>query len=286
MRFLLSTGSLYTYGVDRAFELAARAGFDGVELLADRRWDTRQPEYVLRLSERHSLPVAVVHMPLEDAAIPGWPDGRVGLLHAAVALAEALGAGVVVHHLPLRARVGWLRLGGSAWPFVLPGRDPYAEWIVREYPAYCETTRVTLCIENLPRMRLFGFKVNPGRWNTPDQFVRFGALTLDTTHLGTWGLDPLVVYEQVRPHVRHIHLSNYNGREHRRPEDGVLRLDRLLARLAADGYAGAVTLELTPESAGAGEPDAAIVARLTASLAYCRAATRPRTDANESGLSL
>ena len=43
MRFLFSTGSLYRYGTARCFEFAARAGFDGVEVMVDDRWDTRQP---------------------------------------------------------------------------------------------------------------------------------------------------------------------------------------------------------------------------------------------------
>ena len=41
----LSTGSLYTYGIARVFELAAEAGFDAIEVLADQRWDSRQPDY-------------------------------------------------------------------------------------------------------------------------------------------------------------------------------------------------------------------------------------------------
>jgi hypothetical protein len=42
----LSTGSLYTYGLDRVFGLAQKAGFDGIEVLVDGRWDTRQADYL------------------------------------------------------------------------------------------------------------------------------------------------------------------------------------------------------------------------------------------------
>ncbi len=274
MRFIFSTGSLYTYGIDRCVELASQAGFDGIELMTDRRWDTRQPDYLLRLMARHGLPIVAVHVPLEGAAVSGWPADRVGQLRAAVELAEALGAEVVVHHLPLRVRIGWLRAGPLALPVPWPGRDPYREWIAREYAAFQQTTRVTLCIENLPAVRLFGRRVNPGRWNTPAEIVRFPHLTLDTTHCGTWGLDPAEVYGRLNGQVRHIHLSNFDGKEHRRPEAGLLRLDRLLARLTADGYTGAVSLEMSPDALSAGRPDAEIVALLAGSLAYCRAAER------------
>ena len=49
----LSTGSLYSYGTARVFELAARVGYDGVEVIVDHRWDTRQPAYLRRLVADH-----------------------------------------------------------------------------------------------------------------------------------------------------------------------------------------------------------------------------------------
>ncbi|NLF02028.1 MAG: NUDIX domain-containing protein, partial [Anaerolineales bacterium] len=52
----LSTGSLFTYGLVRALEMAAEAGFDGVEVLVDHRWDTRQPVYLRRLACQAGMP--------------------------------------------------------------------------------------------------------------------------------------------------------------------------------------------------------------------------------------
>jgi sugar phosphate isomerase/epimerase len=272
MRFIFSTGSLYTYGIDRCFELAGRAGFDGMELMVDRRWDTRQPEYLLRLIERHGLPIIAVHTPLETGATPGWPDDAPDRLRETVALAEALGAEVAIHHLPLRFRTHWLIAGRYRLPIPLPGRDPYQRWLLDGYATLQAATSVTLCIENMPAFRLFGLRLNLQRWNRPAEIVRFPALTLDTTHCGTWGWDPVEVYAQLRGQVRHVHLSNFDGKEHRRPEAGQLRLDRLLGRLAADGYAGAVSIELSPDALDAGKSDAEIAAHLAGSLAYCRAA--------------
>ncbi|MGD8624227.1 MAG: TIM barrel protein, partial [Anaerolineae bacterium] len=96
-----STGSLHTYGLARVFDLAAEAGFDAVEVLIDDRWDSRQPEYLQRLVDASGLPVAVVHSPFVPH-VPGWPADSLGRLRQAAALARALGAGVVVTHLPLR----------------------------------------------------------------------------------------------------------------------------------------------------------------------------------------
>ena len=66
-----------------------------------------------------------------------------------------------------------------------------------------------------------------------------------------------------------MHLSNYDGSEHCRPEDGKLRLDALLARMAADGYGYSISLELHPGALEAGAPDRRVVELLRGSLHYC-----------------
>ncbi|HWE62004.1 MAG TPA: sugar phosphate isomerase/epimerase [Chloroflexota bacterium] len=274
MRFIFSTGSLYTYGTERCFDLAARAGFAGIELMVDERWDTRQPAYVLRLVDRYRLPVVAVHSPFAQR-LPGWPDDEVGRILLSVQLAEALGAEVVVHHLPARMGTAWLQAGGRRYRVPVLGWDrdgPYRSWLREGYAAEQEHTPVTLCIENMPAQRLFGRPWNGHTWNSPAEIARFPALTLDTTHLATWGQEPSEVYAGFPlGKVRHIHLSNYDGREHRRPEDGTLQLERLVAQLATDGYAGAVTLELHPDALEAGADDARIEALLSTSLGHCRA---------------
>jgi sugar phosphate isomerase/epimerase len=119
-----------------------------------------------------------------------------------------------------------------------------------------------------------GVRVNPARWNpksraTLGDITRFPHITLDTTHLGTWGLDPVEAYSSWGQRVKHVHLSNFDGSEHRRPEDGSLRLDALLARIAADGYGYSISLELHPDALEAGAPDSRVVELLRGSLHYC-----------------
>lgn len=273
MQFIFSTGSLYTYGVDRCFDLAAQAGFDGIEVMIDQRWDTRQPDYLQRLIDQYQQPVLAVHSPfIRD--VPGWPDDDPGRIQESVRLAEALGARVVIHHLPLRLGWAWVQIG--RWRFPLPGLNRklpanYRRWLLAEYQAFQATTAVTLCIENMPTHRWLGRRWNVHHWNSVTGMARFPSLTLDTTHLGTWHIDPIEIYPQLQEKVRHVHLSNFDGQEHRRPEAGHLALDRLLAHLAVTDYQGVITLELHPDSLEAGQPDARIVQLLTTSLDHCRA---------------
>lgn len=274
MQFIFSTGSLYTYGIDRCFALAAEAGFDGIELMVDQRWDTRQPHYLLNLVAQFEQPVRAVHSPFRP--VPGWPADEVGRINEAVKLAETLEARVVIHHLPLRADWVWVKIGRVRWPLPLPlplarEQGAYRRWLLGDYFAMQAQTKVQLCIENMPARRALGRAWNAHQWNRVAEMARFAALTLDTTHLGTWGLDPSAVYAQLKGRVRHVHLSNFDGREHRLPEKGHLALDRLLGHMAGDGYEGVVTLELHPDAVGAGQPDGQIVARLRESLAHCRA---------------
>ena len=260
MRYALSSGSLYTYGLERAFGLAAEAGFDGIEVLIDERFDTRQATYLRRLEERYQLPILSVHAPCSPARLPAWPHDYPGSIAAATELAAALDAGIVVAHLPRlreRAYERWLRAGLAAWQ--------------RAHP------RPLVAVENMP-LKWFRWwplaPVDAWRLNRLEEWGDFPHLTLDTTHLGTKGLDPLAVYERVSERVAHVHLSNSRrvGRrvsEHRRLEDGDLALAAFLGRLAGAGYGGLVVVELDPRSLDAADEDR-VRAHLRRQIAFCR----------------
>jgi len=270
----LSTGSLYSYGTARVFELATKAGYDGIEVLADHRWDSRQPAYLRRLSADYGLPIAVLHSPFV-VKVPDWPADQLGRLRRTVALAQEVGASTVVTHLPFRLHAiagHWhaYRPRRFFLPVPLPRRDPYYHFLRNGLVAELEAeTGITVAVENMPSKRFMGLRINGYWFNSPAELSRFPHLTLDTTHLGTWGLDPLVVYEQLRGRVVHVHLSNYDGREHRSPPDGHLPLAELLRRLARDGYQGVITVETDPSALDAGD-ETKCLAALRRALAFCR----------------
>lgn len=272
MRFLFSTGSLHTYGIERCFAIAAQAGFDGIELMVDQRWDTRQPGYLQHLVQRYGLPVVAVHSPF--GAVPGWPYGQPAQITSSVALAEAVGATTVIHHLPLRIGYATVAAGAQRFFVPVPGwnmEESYRRWLLGEYRQLQRRTAVRLCIENMPARSVGQRRLNLHHWNTVEEMQQFDAITLDTTHLGTWSMDPAAVYTVWQRRVGHIHLSNFHaGKEHRLPERGQLHLDRLLALLTATGYAHAVSLELHPDALDAGQPDDHVIGLLRASLRTCR----------------
>jgi sugar phosphate isomerase/epimerase len=260
MKFILSTGSLYNYGLERCFEVASKIGFFGIELIVDYRLDTRDADYLKKLIDRYSLPVLSIHSPFSHKIIgaKNIPDS----IEKTVELAESIGAHIIVHHLP--NKLNWIYfLLSSPWrrfnysvPLPTFKLNSYFLWLQKEYEKFQENTSVLLCIENLPATRFLGYCINPAYWNpsnlkNADEILRFNNITMDTTHLGTWGLDPLEMYSRWKVKIRHIHLSNYKSNkmlEHQRPEDGDLQLDKFLIHLSMNKYEGLVTLEFKPDA--------------------------------------
>jgi len=269
----LSTGSLHTYGLARVFGLAAEAGFDAVEVLADHRWDSRQPDYLQRLSKEAGLPIAVVHNPFKPF-VPGWPHDSLGRLRESVAVAREVGAPVVVAHLPLRIRGMQIEFFGlRRRPMLLPlglgGDKKYRDFLLNGLGAFEAEQDIKIGVENMPAKQVLGRAVDIHWLNDLETLGQMPHLTLDTTHVGTWGLDLLAVYEQLKARIVHVHMSDFDGREHRLPETGHLPLAGLLQRLARDGYRGAVTLEVGPEALEA-EDEAQVRAHLRQAIQFFR----------------
>lgn len=269
----LSTGSLYTYGIARVFELAAQAGFDAVEVLVDQRWDSRQPSYLRRLSSATGLPIVAIHSPFAPQ-VPGWPHEPVGRLQNSARLARAVGSTVLVAHLPFRfPAIRFEVYGGSIQPRVLPVPVPlsrdYERFLRQDLAEFEAAEGIVVGIENMPARRVLGGRVSLYRLNKPEILASLPHLTLDTTHLGTCGLDPVAIYRQLQTRVVHVHLSNFDGKEHRLVEDGHLPLAGLLRELAKQGYRGAVSVELGPEQLEAEDEDL-VLAHLCQAVSFCR----------------
>ena len=269
----LSTGSLHTYGISRVFELAAEAGFEAIEVLVDHRWDSRQPAYLTRLSRESGLPIVAVHSPFVPH-VPGWPSDPLGRLRRSAALARELGAGIVVTHLPLRIRGIKVEFFGLTkrpmlLPLPLPISKEYGHFLLNGLARFEDEQGVCIGVENMPAKRILGKRVDIHSLNALDVLSSMPHLTLDTTHLGTWALDPVEVYERLKARIVHVHLSNFDGEEHRLPKDGHLPLAEFLQRLERDGYKGAVSIELNPDVLQA-EDVGQVRVHLRSAVAFCR----------------
>lgn len=272
MPIIFSTGSLYPLDVARCFELAAEAGFDGVEVMCDDRWSTRDPAYLPPLAERTGQPVRAVHSPFSPSTM-GWPgvSDELDRVKRSLKLAEKLGAGVLVVHLPMK--VGRLMVRAGQQRLTLPWGNPFGpvkDWIANGGLAAAQrATPVRIAIENMPKVD-WAWQDNPVWWNDVEAWAAVHEhLTLDTTHWATFGVDPLAAYRAARGRVAHVHLSNFDGREHRLPQRGDLDLGAFLGALAGDGFAGTISLELHPAALSFSNGPR-LRRNLAASLDFCR----------------
>lgn len=272
-RLLFSTGSVYLYDTSLAFAMAADAGCDGIEIMCDDRFTTRDPAYLRELAAQYGQPVVVAHTPFSPR-IPGWGDAndQLNRIRRTLQLAEALGCESIVVHLPHRVGWGTANIGSRTIYFPLP--SPYRAvktWIERELPAVQRDTPVKIAIENMPFRGIPFTGEDAVYWNTITAWSRVhDYLTLDTTHWGTKGVDPVEAYRAVGDRVVHVHLSNYAyPEEHRLPHRGELDLAAFLRALADDDYAGTISLELSPVALNFSDRANALTL-LKESVAFCR----------------
>jgi sugar phosphate isomerase/epimerase len=248
---IFSTGSLYPFGLARVYAWISEAGYDGIEIMMDERWDTHQEYYLRDLAGRHGVPIMALHPPLFRGA---WRLGPEETLVRVARLASRLDVPVVVAHPPP------------------PGR-PLERWKAGPLREAREQG-VVVAVENMPRSRTGSiFRVRRRSCYLPEHFADVGDVTLDTSHAGASKVDLLRAHSVLVTQLRHIHLSDSNleiGRdEHRVPGNGRLPLKPLLAALGASGYPGAVSLELKPWPLGAPDPGT-ILQRMRAALRFTR----------------
>lgn len=249
---LLSSATLNHYGLNRVFELARRLELDGIELYIDERADTRQAAYIKRLMEDFFIRVPVVHAPRPGARYPA-ADGNWELrLLLARDLAEEIGARLVVTHPPQRDE-----------PAVNPADLRF-------------TTGVPVAFEFMPRhTRTFlGFTFTRARWRDgkPGEWAHFPQAVFDVAHVGSWSPDIVAAWREQQPRVRHIHLSNIDGRHwHLPPQRGQLPLQDLLTAVVDTRYRGTISLELAPHTIGGYELEQ-VTATLAGAVTFARKA--------------
>jgi sugar phosphate isomerase/epimerase len=250
---VFSTGSLYPFGLDRSYAWAAEAGFDGVEIMMDERWDTHQRAYLEHLQEEYGVPILALHPPLRRGV---WRLSPEKTLVRAARLARSMGIPVVVAHPPP------------------PGR-PLEHWSASTLREAREQG-VSVAVENMPRgepRRIFSV----GRYRScylPEHLAGLGDVTLDTSHVGASKVDLMRAHSALAGQLRHVHLSDSDltgGDQHRLPGKGRLPLRPFLSALASGDYPGAVSLELKPWPLGAPDPET-ILQRMRGALKFTRTA--------------
>ncbi|OEV12572.1 sugar phosphate isomerase/epimerase [Streptomyces sp. Amel2xB2] len=267
VKVALSTASVYPESTATAFEIAARLGYDGVEVMVWTDPVSQDIEALRRLSDFHGVPVLAVHAPCLLITQRVWSTDPWVKLQRARHAAERLGASTVVVHPPFR----WQRA--------------YARDFVRGVWRMADETDVRFAVENMfPwRYRDREMLAYAPDWDpTQDDYRHF---TIDLSHTATSRTDTLAMIERMGDRLGHVHIADGNGSnkdEHLVPGRGSQPCAEVLGRLGDSGFDGHVVVEVNTRramSAAERESD------LAEALAYTRLhlASAPVGDASRQG---
>ena len=231
---VLSTASVFPERTADAFEVAARLGYDGVEVMVTADPVSQDAVVLRRLAEYHGVPVMAIHAPCLLLTQRVWGKDPWTKLDRSSALARELGAKVVVVHPPFR----WQR--------------DYARDFESRLAAMQGQDGVIFAVENL-------YPLRPGtdvtayapHWNPLELDV--DHVTLDLSHTASSGSDALAMAERLGPKLAHVHLADGSrpgpADAHLVPGRGSQPCAELLHRLPGLGFTGMVVLEVNTRRA-------------------------------------
>jgi sugar phosphate isomerase/epimerase len=230
----LSTASVYPETTASAFEVAARLGYDGVEVMVWTDPVSQDVDALKRLSDYHGVPILAVHAPCLVITQRVWGTDPWGKLQKARTAAERLRAGAVVVHPPFR----WQR--------------DYARQFREGIERLADETSVRFAVENMFPLRVRGREVSAYApdWDPTTEPHR--AYTLDLSHTAVSHSDALDMLETMGDRLAHLHIADGSGAakdEHLVPGRGTQPCGDVLERLAARRFAGSVVVEVNTRRA-------------------------------------
>jgi sugar phosphate isomerase/epimerase len=248
----LSTASVYPENTANGFALAARLGYDAVEVMVGIDPTSQETEAVRLLSRHHGIPVCSVHAPCLLITQRVWGTEPWIKLERARAAAEKLRAPTVVVHPPFR----WQR--------------DYARGFRQGIERLAEETDIRFAVENMFPLRVRGREVSAYAPDWDPTLEPHRAYTLDLSHTAVSQSEPLELAAVMGRRLAHVHIADGTGvakDEHLVPGRGGQPCGELLGLLPPSGYPGAVVVEVKTNRAATREDR---ITDLAESLAFAR----------------
>ena len=229
---ILSTDTLKGYGLNRIFELAKEAGYDGIDVSVNfGQFDTYNLDYLKKLTKKYGLPIHANSAPTRIST------KRIKQL---AMLAKKVNAKVLVLQPP------------KILDFKL------ATFLKKEVPKLREKEFLSIALENAPSETFLGFIPAHAMANS-EELKRFKHVALDTARTGEKKKDIMRAYASFKKYLVHVHLSNFNkNKKYSPPQEGILPLESLLNKLKDDKYPGAISIKVLPRHLHAGDDEKVI----------------------------
>jgi sugar phosphate isomerase/epimerase len=248
----LSTASVYPESTATAFELAARLGYDGLEVMVLTDPVSQDPEALRRLSDYHGVPILAIHSPCLLLTQRVWGIDPWAKLQRARSAAERVRASTVVVHPPFR----WQR--------------DYARGFAEGIERMAGETEVRFAVENMFPLRAGTRELVPYAPDWSPVSDDYRHVTLDLSHTAVSQSDALAMAADLGDRLAHVHIADGLGTprdEHLVPGRGEQPCAELLQRLGAGGFDGTVVVEINTRRA---ETHAEREADLVEALAFTR----------------
>ncbi|WP_235608444.1 sugar phosphate isomerase/epimerase family protein, partial [Frankia casuarinae] len=192
-RVALSTASTYPESTASAFEMAARLGYDGVEIMVWTDPVSQDPQALKRLMDYHGIPILAIHAPCLLLTQRVWGTDPWAKLVRARTVAETLGASTVVVHPPFR----WQR--------------DYAREFVTGIERMAGETDIRFAVENMFPLRARGREVSAYAPDWSPVEDDYAHVTLDLSHTSVSRSDPLEMAELLGERLVHVHMADGLG---------------------------------------------------------------------------
>ncbi|MBU1446439.1 sugar phosphate isomerase/epimerase [Patescibacteria group bacterium] len=224
----LSTDSLNGYGLNRIFQFAKEAGYDGIDLaISERNFDSQNAQYIKSLSIQYGLPILAVQL------LEATPKR----IQDTVDLAKIVETKVIIIQPP---RI--LNFKQTAW-------------LKREVPKIRAKENISIALENAPDDLILGI-IPKHAMNNLVEMKKFKHAAIDTTRIAIKRQDLIRVYKSLQKYLVHIHLSNVKGsKQYYLPEDGILPLESFLTKLSQDEFPGTISIKVNPKFLNAGDDE-------------------------------
>lgn len=248
----LSTASVYPESTANAFEIAARLGYDGVEVMVWTDPVSQDVTALRRLSDYHQVPILALHAPCLVITQRIWGTDPWAKLVRAKDAAQECGAQTVVVHPPFR----WQR--------------EYARQFLGGIQQMADETDVRFAVENMFPLRARGREVTPYAPDWDPTGEDFPDFTLDLSHTSVSRSDALAMADEMGDRLSHVHIADGTGTardEHLVPGRGEQPCAELLESLAVKRFSGLIVVEVNTRKS---EDRAEREADLAEALAFTR----------------
>jgi sugar phosphate isomerase/epimerase len=228
---LLHSETLIHYGLDRVFELAKKAGFDGLEIAIGENLDTQNVKYLKKLEKRHKIRIKAFTLTSKKEedfikifqnVVKKFPETSINLNSAEVLSFK------------------------------------YKNWITKIAPALAKKYNLEFNRKNSVFKTFFG--IFPSRSENSLYSLRdAGKVCLDLSALWASKEEIMRSLQFLGKDLQHIYLSNVNKSTlYYPPQTGILPIESFLTRLKQNNFEGDFTIKITPKLCREGQDEKVI----------------------------